>query len=57
LRSKIHSLAYTDNIILLIEEEKSLIERMERYMDEKELELNVEKTEIRFKKGGESKID
>jgi len=38
---------------------KSLIERMERYIDGKGLELNLEKTKIiRFKKGeGMSKVN
>jgi len=53
---KVYSLAYADDIVLIAESEeemKSVIERMEDYLDKKRLELNVKKTKImRFKKGG-----
>lgn len=53
---KVFSLAYADDMVLLVEEEggmRSMIERLERYLDKKRLELNVEKTKIvRFRKGG-----
>lgn len=53
---RIYSLAYADDIVLLAEDEdkmKSMIGRMEDYMDKKKLEVNVKKAEImRFKKGG-----
>lgn len=50
-------MAYADDIVLLSKEEdgmRSMIRRLEEYMDKKKLKLNVEKTKImRFKKGGE----
>jgi len=53
---RIYSLAYADNIVLLAEEERemrSMIERLEVYLERKSLELNVEKTKVmRFKKEG-----
>jgi len=49
-------LAYADDIVLLAEDEKgirSMIGRVENYMEKKRLELNVNKTKImRFRKGG-----
>lgn len=43
-------------MVLLAEDEggmKSMVERLERYLDRKGLELNVEKTKVvRFRKGG-----
>lgn len=49
--------AYADDIVLLAEEEdemRSMIVRLEDFLERKELELNVEKTKImRFRKGGE----
>jgi len=51
-----YTLMYADDIVLMAEEEqgmRSLISRMEGYLDKKGLELNVEKTKIiRFRKGG-----
>jgi len=51
----IFSLAYADDIVLLAEEEdemKSMIDRFERYLGRKRLELNVDKTKVmRFRKG------
>lgn len=44
-RRRIYSLAYADDIVLLAEDEegmKSMIGRLEEYIDEKRLELNVE---------------
>ncbi|XP_067217103.1 LINE-1 retrotransposable element ORF2 protein [Linepithema humile] len=53
---KIYSLAYADDMVLIAEEEeemKGMMERLERYLDRKNLELNTEKTKImRFRKGG-----
>jgi len=54
---RIYSLAYADNVVLVAEDErggvKSMLERMEVYLDGKGLELNREKTKVvRFKKGG-----
>lgn len=53
---RVFSLAYTDNIVLLAEEEggmRNMIERLERYLERKGLELNVGKTRIvRFRKRG-----
>jgi len=46
---KIYSLAYADDLVLLEEKEKemrSLTERLERYLDRKKLEMNVEKMKI-----------
>jgi len=52
---KIFSLAYADDIMLMADKEEemgSMIERLERYLEGKSLELNVEKTKImRFRKG------
>lgn len=53
---RIYTLAYADDIVLLMEEEKgmrTMIGRLEEYLDRKRLELNAEKTKImRFKRGG-----
>lgn len=53
---RVFSLAYTNDIILLAEEEggmRNMIERLERYLERKGLELNVGKTRIvRFRKRG-----
>lgn len=53
---RIYTLSYADDMVLLAEDEggmKSMVERLERYLDRKGLELNVEKTKIvRFRKGG-----
>jgi len=52
---RIYTLAYADDIVLLAEQEdemRSMIVRLEEYLDRKGLELNVEKTKImRFRKG------
>lgn len=58
---KIYSLAYADDVVLMAEEEgemRSMMERLEKYLEEKGLELNTEKIKIlRFRKGrGRSKI-
>lgn len=54
--SRIHSLLYADDMVLLAEDEgsmRSVIGRMESYLEKKGLELNTEKSKIvRFKKGG-----
>jgi hypothetical protein len=53
---KLYTLAYADDVVLLAEEEgdmSSLIDRLERYLEEKGLKLNVEKLKILwFGKGG-----
>ena len=53
---KIYTLAYADDMVLMAEKEeemKSMIERLEKYLEEKKLELNVGKTKIlRFRRGG-----
>ncbi|XP_025993782.2 uncharacterized protein LOC113004505 [Solenopsis invicta] len=53
---RIYSLSYADDIVLLAEEEgemRSMIERLECYMDRKGLEVNAGKTKVmRFRKGG-----
>lgn len=41
-------------MVLLTEEEdkmRSMIERLEGYLEKKKLELNLEKTKMRFRKG------
>jgi len=47
---------YADDVALMAEEEqgmKAMIKRFERYLEEKKLELNVEKTKImRYRRGG-----
>jgi len=46
---RVYSLAYADDIVLLADKEeemKSMVERLEGYLDEKGLELNVKKTKI-----------
>jgi hypothetical protein len=56
-KRRVYSLAYADDLVLLAEGEdemRSLIERLERYMDRKGLEVNAGKTKImRFRRGGE----
>ncbi|XP_046142799.1 uncharacterized protein LOC123988066 [Osmia bicornis bicornis] len=51
---KIYTLAYADDVVLLAEEEgemRAMMESLERYLDEKRLELNQEKSKImRFRK-------
>jgi hypothetical protein len=51
---RMYSLAYADNVVLVVEKEeemKSMLERLESYLDGKELELNTRKTIMRFRKG------
>lgn len=52
---RIYSLVYADDVVLLAEGEdemRSLIGRLEEYMEGKGLELNVGKTKVmRFKRG------
>jgi len=52
---RIYTLAYVDDIVLLSEDEgglRSMISRLEDYLEKKRLELNVDKTKImRFRKG------
>jgi len=53
---KIYTLAYADDIVVLAEEEdemRSMISRLEEYVDKKSLVVNVSKTKIvRFRRGG-----
>lgn len=53
---KVYTLMYADDVVVLAEDEygrKVLISRLERYLERKGLELNVQKTKImRFRKGG-----
>jgi len=56
---KIYTLMYGDDIVLLAEKEqemKALVSRLEKYLDEKGLKLNMEKTKIKkFRKEEEEK--
>lgn len=52
-------MAYADNIVLLVEEEdmRVMIARLERYVREKRLEVNVGKQKImRFRRGREERV-
>lgn len=53
---KIYSLAYADDVAVLAEDEegmKGMIARLEKYLDGKGLEVNVDKTKVmRCRKGG-----
>jgi len=53
---KLYSLAYADDIVLVAEDEggmRSMLERLEAYLDGKGLELNRDKTKVmRFRRGG-----
>lgn len=52
---RVYSLLYADDMVLIAEMEeemKSMLERLEGYIDRKGLEINVEKTKIaRFNRG------
>lgn len=52
---RVYTLAYADDIVLLAEganEMRSMLERLERYLNKKKLELNADKTKIMtFRKG------
>lgn len=52
-KRRIYTLAYADDVVLAKEEEemRSMMERLERYLERKKLELNIKKI-IRFRKGG-----
>lgn len=56
MRERIYSLAYADDVVLMAEKEeelRSMMERLEGYLERKTLELNPNKTKImRFRKGG-----
>lgn len=58
-RKKIHTLAYANDVMLLAEEEqdmRSILKRLERYLDRKGIELNSEKTKVmKFRKRGGKK--
>jgi len=58
---KVYSLLYADDTVLLAKYEggmKSMVERMEGYVDRKGLEINVGETKImRFRRGGEDSKD
>jgi len=53
---RVYTLTYADDMVVLAEEEgemRSLLERLERYLGKKGLELNAEKTKVlRFREGG-----
>jgi len=53
---KVYTLTYADDIVLMADREgemRSMVGRLEGYLDEKGLELNVGKTKImKFRKGG-----
>lgn len=53
---RIYTLMYADDMVMLAEGEnemKIMIGRLERYLDGKRLEVNIEKIKImRFRKGG-----
>jgi len=55
-KERVFSLLYADDMVLMAEEEegmRSLIERLEDYLEGKKLEVNVRKTKVmRFRKGG-----
>lgn len=54
----IYTLAYADNVVLLVKEEdemRSMIGRLKEYIDRKGLELNVGKTKIMKFKNGEGR--
>jgi len=54
-KEKIYTLAYADEVVLAEEEDemRSMISKLEEYVDKKRLELNVNKTKIvRFRRGG-----
>jgi len=58
---RIYSLAYADDMILMADEEdemRSMMERLERLLEERKVELNTEKTKIirfRRRRGREKK--
>jgi len=56
---KIYILVYADNMVILVKKEqemRSLLARLERYLKEKELELNEEKTKVmKFRRGRKRK--
>lgn len=56
---RIWTMAYADDLMELAENKekmRSVIERLERYLDRKRLEVNTEKTKImKFRKGGGKK--
>jgi len=53
---RVYILAYADDMVLMAEGEdemRSMMERLERYLERKKVELNAGKTKIvRFRKGG-----
>jgi len=54
---RVFSLLYADDMVLMAEDEegmRSMIERLEDYLEGKKLDVNVRKIkEMRFRKGGE----
>lgn len=55
-----YSLAYADNMVLLAEEEdemRSMIGRLEEYLERKGLELNVSKTKVMKLRRGKGRMD
>lgn len=55
-KGRIYTLEFGDDVVMLAKTERemnSMIERLEKYLDEKRLKLNRSKTKIlRFRKGG-----
>lgn len=53
---KMYTLAYADDVVLLVEDEegmRSMMERLERYLERKGVQLNTNKSKImRFMRGG-----
>lgn len=53
---RVYTLAYANDMVLIAEKEdeiKSMMDRLEGYLEKKRLELNAEKSKImRFRKGG-----
>lgn len=53
---RVFTLTYADDLVIMAEEEeelRSMIERVEEYLDRKNLEVNVSKTKVmKFRKGG-----
>lgn len=61
-KQKVFTLTYADDLVLLVESKDDMrtMRRLERYLEEKKLTLNVEKTKIvRFRKdrGRKKKIE
>lgn len=55
-RKKVYSLSYADDVVLMAEEEdelRSMLEKLEGYLDKKGLVINIGKTKVmRCRRGG-----